>query len=205
MALHDLATLADALTFALLTAVSGAIAWGVIRVATRRYGLRRTTSTVSAGAVLTLALGTMAMWSAARGGTEANTGGAIPDGSAPETQRTTTPTMPALEPAAPPSTDERLVDANAAQVRDGSQDEVPNPDPTEDGPGGSGPGDPGTTPDPPPSQSPPPDPPPSQSPPPDPPPSQSPPPSPLPPPPSPSPSPDDDDDDDDDDDRRATS
>ena len=195
MALHDLATLADALTFALLTAVSGAIAWGVFRVAARRYGIRRTTSTVSAGAVLTLALGTMAMWSA-RGGTEANTGGAIPDGSAPETQRTTTPTMPALEPAAPPSTDERLVDANAAPVRDGSQDEVPNPDPTDDAPGGSGPGDPGTTPDPPPSQSPPPDPPPSQSPPP----------SPLPPPPSPSPSPDDDDDDEDeDDDRRATS
>ncbi|HET6713394.1 MAG TPA: hypothetical protein VFI59_06775 [Actinomycetota bacterium] len=164
MALHDLATLADALTFALLTAVSGAIAWGVFRVAARRYGFRRTTSTVSAAAVLTLALGTMALWPAARGGTEGNTGVAIPDGSAPEAQRTTTPALPAPEPVAPPSTEERFVDANSARVgRDGSQNEGPNPQPTEDAPGGSGsgPGDPGTTPDPPPSQTPPPDPPPS--------------------------------------------
>ena len=174
MALHDLATLADALIFALLTAVSGAIAWGVVRVAARRYGFRRTTSTVSAAAVLTLALGTIAMWPAARGGTEANTGVPIPDGSAPEAQRTTTPALPAPEPIAPPATDERFFDTNSARVgRDGSQAEGSNPEPGEDAPGGSGsgPGDPGTTPDPPPSQSPPPDAPPPDPPPPDPPPS----------------------------------
>jgi len=190
MTSHDLATLADALTFALLTTVSGAIGWAVFRVAARRYGVRRTATTISVAAVATLAVGGLAMWPAARGGMEAITGSAIPQGSAPEPQRTTGPAMPAPELALESvSRNERSVGERTTRTEDeGSQDQGLNGEPADDQSGGSGgpgqPADPGTDPDPSPPQSPSPDPPAT---------------SPPTTPPSPSPSPDDDNDDGDDD------
>ena len=201
MTSHDLATLADALTFALLTTVSGAIGWAVFRMAARRYGIRRTAGTISMAAVATLAVGALAMWPAARGGVEGITGGAIPLGTAPEPQRTTAPGMPAPERAVEPvpnedgSVDERTRRADDDRALDQEPNEEPSGEPAGEPSGGSGagPADPGPDPAPPPPQSPSPDPP-----------TTSPPtPSPTTPP---SPSPDDeedsdDDDDDDDDDR----
>ncbi|HJR97022.1 MAG TPA: hypothetical protein VJ979_03865 [Actinomycetota bacterium] len=200
MTSHDLATLADALTFALLTTVSGAIGWAVFRMAARRYGIRRTAGTISMAAVATLAVGALAMWPAARGGVEGITGGAIPLGTAPEPQRTTAPGMPAPERAVEPvpnedgSVDERTRRADEDRALDQEPNEEPSGEPAGEPSGGSGagPADPGPDPAPPPPQSPSPDPP-----------TTSPPtPSPTTPP---SPSPDDeedsDDDDDDDDDR----
>ena len=204
MTSHDLATLADALTFALLTTVSGAIGWAVFRMAARRYGIRRTAGTISMAAVATLAVGALAMWPAARGGVEGITGGAIPLGTAPEPQRTTAPGMPAPERAVEPvpnedgSVDERTRRADDDRALDQEPNEEPNEEPSGEpagepsGGSGAGPADPGPDPAPPPPQSPSPDPP-----------TTSPPtPSPTTPP---SPSPDDeedsDDDDDDDDDR----
>jgi len=195
MTSHDLATLADALTFALLTTVSGAIGWAVFRVAARRYGIRRTAGTISVAAVATLAVGALAMWPAARGGVEAITGGVIPYGTAPEPQRTTEPGMPAPERAVEPvpnkegSADERTKRADDDRALDQNPNEEPSGEPAGEPSGGSGAGptDPGPDPAPPPPQSPSPDPPTTSPPTPSPSPTT---------PPSPSPSPDEDDDDD---------
>jgi len=195
MTSHDLATLADALTFALLTTVSGAIGWAVFRVAARRYGIRRTAGTISVAAVATLAVGALAMWPAARGGVEAITGGVIPYGTAPEPQRTTEPGMPAPERAVEPvpnkegSADERTKRADDDRALDQNPNEEPSGEPAGEPSGGSGAGptDPGPDPAPPPPQSPSPDPPTISPPTPSPSPTT---------PPSPSPSPDEDDDDD---------
>jgi len=195
MTSHDLATLADALTFALLTTVSGAIGWAVFRVAARRYGIRRTAGTISVAAVATLAVGALAMWPAARGGVEAITGGVIPYGTAPEPQRTTEPGMPAPERAVEPvpnkegSADERTKRADDDRALDQNPNEEPSGEPAGEpsGSSGAGPTDPGPDPAPPPPQSPSPDPPTTSPPTPSPSPTT---------PPSPSPSPDEDDDDD---------
>jgi len=195
MTSHDLATLADALTFALLTTVSGAIGWAVFRVAARRYGIRRTAGTISVAAVATLAVGALAMWPAARGGVEAITGGVIPYGTAPEPQRTTEPGMPAPERAVEPvpnkegSADERTKRSDDDRALDQNPNEEPSGEPAGEPSGGSGagPADPGPDPAPPPPQSPSPDPPTTSPPTPSPSPTT---------PPSPSPSPDEDDDDD---------
>jgi len=196
MTSHDLATLADALTFALLTTVSGAIGWAIFRVAARRYGIRRTAGTISVAAVATLAVGALAMWPAARGGVEAITGGVIPYGTAPEPQRTTEPGMPAPERAVEPvpnkegSADERTKRADDDRALDQNPNEEPSGEPAGEpsgGGSGAGPTDPGPDPAPPPPQSPSPDPPTTSPPTPSPSPTT---------PPSPSPSPDEDDDDD---------
>lgn len=195
MTSHDLATLADALTFALLTTVSGAIGWAVFRVAARRYGVRRTAGTISVAAVATLVVGALAMWPAARGGMEAITGDVIPYGTAPEPQRTTEPGMPAPERAVVPlqneegSADERTKRADDDRALDQNPNEEPSGEPAGEPSGGSGagPADPGPDPAPPPPQSPSPDPPTTSPPTPSPSPTT---------PPSPSPSPDEDDDDD---------
>jgi uncharacterized membrane protein YgcG len=199
MAPQDLSTLADAITFALLTTVAGAIGWAVFRVAARRYGVRRTASTVSVAAVAIVAVGALAMWPVARSGVEAITGGQIPEGSAPEPQRTEEPGMPAPEAVEPAGSGNASVEERTKRTDDDrALDEEPTEDPagggaTGGGSGGSGggsggsggPGNPGTDPDPSPSQTPSPDP--TTTPSPTTPPSPS---------PSPSQSPDDNDDDD---------